>query len=194
MNKDVIVSLDKEFYHGSSVEIEKPDLKHSRKDIDFGAGFYLTQDDKMAKKWACNRNESILNAYKIDFTNLNIKYLTADKEWLDYVSWNRTHEKKSFDDSDYDIIIGPTADDKLFVIIDMYQDGLVSADRAIEVMNCMNYSQQIALKTVKAIRNIEFVFSKKLYGQEKEQLRESFIMDTRLAAQKTRELLRKLNR
>lgn len=29
-------------YHGSYVEIAKPDLKHSRLNVDFGRGFYTT--------------------------------------------------------------------------------------------------------------------------------------------------------
>ena len=30
-------------YHGSDREIVKPDILHSRKEVDFGAGFYTTQ-------------------------------------------------------------------------------------------------------------------------------------------------------
>ena len=29
-------------YHGSFIEINKPDLKHSRPNVDFGKGFYTT--------------------------------------------------------------------------------------------------------------------------------------------------------
>ena len=29
-------------YHGSYIEIENPDLKHSRDNVDFGRGFYAT--------------------------------------------------------------------------------------------------------------------------------------------------------
>ena len=29
-------------YHGSYLEIAKPDLKHSRANLDFGSGFYTT--------------------------------------------------------------------------------------------------------------------------------------------------------
>ena len=29
-------------YHGSSIEITKPDLMHSRPNVDFGKGFYTT--------------------------------------------------------------------------------------------------------------------------------------------------------
>lgn len=29
-------------YHGSKVIVEKPDIFHSRKRVDFGSGFYVT--------------------------------------------------------------------------------------------------------------------------------------------------------
>lgn len=38
-------------YHGSYIEISKPDLGHSRKNVDFGAGFYTTPIREQATKW-----------------------------------------------------------------------------------------------------------------------------------------------
>lgn len=40
--------MKKIYYHGTSVDIEEVDLNHSRIDIDFGPGFYLTEE---IKKW-----------------------------------------------------------------------------------------------------------------------------------------------
>ena len=39
-------------YHGSYVEIAKPDLKHSRPNLDFGRGFYTTPIHSQAVKWS----------------------------------------------------------------------------------------------------------------------------------------------
>ena len=41
----------KTLYHGSNVEVKRGDFSKSREDIDFGIGFYLTEDERMAKKW-----------------------------------------------------------------------------------------------------------------------------------------------
>ena len=38
-------------YHGSFIEINKPDLKHSRPNVDFGKGFYTTPIYEQAVKW-----------------------------------------------------------------------------------------------------------------------------------------------
>ena len=38
-------------YHGSYMEIVRPDLKHSRPNVDFGLGFYTTPIYAQAVKW-----------------------------------------------------------------------------------------------------------------------------------------------
>lgn len=38
-------------YHGSSLEVVKPDLSHSRANVDFGRGFYVTPLYEQAVKW-----------------------------------------------------------------------------------------------------------------------------------------------
>lgn len=39
-------------YHGSTIKLEKPDLKLGRHNLDFGKGFYTTTLKKQAEKWA----------------------------------------------------------------------------------------------------------------------------------------------
>ena len=38
-------------YHGSYLEISNPDLLHSRQNVDFGRGFYVTPLYEQAAKW-----------------------------------------------------------------------------------------------------------------------------------------------
>lgn len=38
-------------YHGSYLEIVHPDVAHSRKNVDFGQGFYTTPILEQAEKW-----------------------------------------------------------------------------------------------------------------------------------------------
>ena len=42
-------------YHGSYLEIKSPDLLHSRKNVDFGLGFYTTPLYEQAVNWASLR-------------------------------------------------------------------------------------------------------------------------------------------
>ena len=38
-------------YHGSFLEVARPDLVHSRPNVDFGRGFYVTPLHEQAAKW-----------------------------------------------------------------------------------------------------------------------------------------------
>ncbi len=187
--------MDKKcLFHGSRIEVRNPDISYSRTDIDFGAGFYLTQDPVMATKWACNKNKSVLNVYSCDLSGLNVKQFVPDKEWLDYVCANRLNEPTA-DYSMYDIIVGPTADDKMFNIIDMYMDDLISSENAIRVITVMNYSEQIVFKNQNAIQSgLHFEKSKEIHGAEKQHYIDTFKRDRQIANEKTKQILREINK
>lgn len=57
-------------YHGSFVVVAQPDLLHSRPNVDFGKGFYVTPIYEQAEKW-CNRfkrrgKDGIVSRYVFD--------------------------------------------------------------------------------------------------------------------------------
>lgn len=113
-------------YHSSYTIIEKPDILHSRDFLDFGKGFYLThlreQGERYGMRFLRRGKESWLNIYKFEVSDDNwktLKFEHYDKEWLDFVSNCRA----GFDTSDYDIIIGGIANDKVIRTIDRYLNG-----------------------------------------------------------------------
>jgi len=183
-------------YHGSRNSVPNPQITYSRTDIDFGAGFYLTENEEMAKKWACNKENSVLNIYNIELNGLRVLELFADEQWLQYILYNRDGSvEKPFDDTLYDVIIGPTADDKLFNTIDMYNDGYLSTEQAIEVINCMNYNKQIVFKNQSAIdKNVHFIESRIIEGKEKKLIKEKFQEDRQLANERSREIIKEFHR
>lgn len=179
-------------YHGSDMVIENPSSGKGRKDMDFGVGFYLTEDKRMAQKWACNKVTSIVNEYDADLSELKVKYLKADEEWLDYVVYNRTNEGEiPFDDTQFDVIAGPTADDKLFTTLDLYADGVISKEQTIKTINCMNYSQQVVFKNDEAIKKaLVFKVAKELRGLEKQNIYTEMIEDRKLASKRALDVMR----
>ena len=46
-------------YHGSWLEVKNPDLKHSRSDVDFGKGFYVTPLRDQAVNGVENSNGAV---------------------------------------------------------------------------------------------------------------------------------------
>ena len=116
-------------YHGSNQVIKTPDLGKGRKFLDFGSGFCLSTGKKQAENRAKSAKlffESgipTINIYEYNNSsnNLNIlQFPSADIDWLDFVIANRKGESIS----QYDIVIGPTANDKTILTIDQYMQGM----------------------------------------------------------------------
>ena len=57
-------------YHTPNMEIKKPDIAFSRNSLDFGRGFYTTENRSQAEKYArrfFKQNESaVMNVYNLD--------------------------------------------------------------------------------------------------------------------------------
>lgn len=54
----------KSIYHGSNVEVAKPRILQNGFYKDFGYGFYCTNIEKQAKRWAITRKgDSVVNRY-----------------------------------------------------------------------------------------------------------------------------------
>ncbi len=184
-------------FHGGSSIVRIPDLSMSREDIDFGRGFYLAEDFNRSAKWACRKVTSIVNEYELCLDGLKVHRFSADIEWLDFVLANRREEKLEGRFAEYaacDVLIGPIADDKLFSLLELYEDGLIAASLATEVMNCMNYGKQYVLKTEKAVRGLLHRGHVQLIGKEREEYKRSFNIEAQEAGRKTRELLKAKNK
>ena len=181
-------------FHGSSSIVRVPDLSISRTDIDFGQGFYLSPEPITSIKWACRTVSSICNEYEMSFDNLKVHKFELDKDWLNYVIRNRAEQTDQHSDfDDYDVLIGAIADDKLFHIIDLYEDGLISVENAIKIMNCMDYGSQYVLKTDKAINNLEYTGHFRITGKERTLYKKQYQEDRREASRRTRQMLKELN-
>ena len=99
-------------YHGSNVVVNNPQIIVSGFYKDFGFGFYCTNIEKQAKKWALSkRGNSIVSVFDYqpaeDLKILSFPVMTD--EWLDFVVACRRGTKH-----DYDIVEGPMADDQIW--------------------------------------------------------------------------------
>lgn len=147
-------------YHGSYLEISKPDLKHSRDNVDFGRGFYTTLIYEQAVKW-CGKfrrrgKEGIVSRYLFDEENMqNLKVLQFDsysEEWLDFILNCRNGK----DSTDYDVVIGGVANDKVFNTVELFFDGLIDKKEAINRLRYEKPNLQVCLRSEKAIECLVF--------------------------------------
>ena len=150
-------------YHGTGATFENPDLDNSREDVDFGVGFYTTQNKEMAKKWASSKRKSTINTYSFNRIG-DLKIYTFK---LDFVTNNRLgiDSQKKYDK--YDILIGPTAENKVFDTVNEYIKGTYTKKEAIQYINVAGFDQQIVFKTEKAIQSLKFIKRELLEPDEK---------------------------
>ena len=150
MNKSEII------YHGSYIEIEFPEILKHRFTKDFSWGFYCTKIQEQAEKWAGKFNTPIVNIYELkNIESLNIKeFKDYTDEWLDFVVGCRsgkTHE--------YDVVIGPMADDTIYDYIEAYTHGQMNKKKFFELMKFKYPTHQISFHTIKALDCISFIES-----------------------------------
>lgn len=139
-----------EVYHTSDVVVQHPDTLHSRKDLDFGPGFYFTSIRLQAEKYALRflrRNKSAwMNVYDFseDWSGWKVKVFSSyNEEWLDFVMKCRNGEVVG----DFDMVVGGIADDKVFDTVDLYTEALISKEEAIKRLAYMKPNIQYCIRT-----------------------------------------------
>lgn len=144
-------------YHGSSEIVKNPDVTHSYRYLDFGAGFYVTTIREQAEHWAkrkasvLEKEKAIVSIYQMkdDVGELHVKKFSEDLlEWIDFVC--RCRDGMA-DYQMYDLISGKVANDKVFRVVDLYQSGIWDRERALKEIKVYPSYDQIAFITQKAI-------------------------------------------
>ena len=142
-------------YHGSSVAVTHPDTAHSRERVDFGKGFYVTPIHAQARSWSARfvrlNQPGIISAYTFSEAALTeAKTLVFDaysEAWLDFIMQCRRGE----DRSDYDIVIGGVANDRVFNTVELFFSRLIDKREAIERLKYEKPNLQICFRTQTAI-------------------------------------------
>ena len=152
-------------YHGTNVDFETIDLSKSKPNKDFGQGFYLSADYNQAMDMAKTKVEQletgtpIVLAFEVDeqqMAKLKIQhYSEYSEDWAKFILLNRrnsTHKPVH----DYDIVIGPIANDRVGVQIRRFQDKAIDIDQFVAALQYMRgITFQYAFCTDKAIQTLQ---------------------------------------
>jgi len=138
-------------FHASYVEIPKPDIMHSRVEVDFGRGFYTTplkgQAEKWGEKFRRKGKGAFINQYDFNEDILSrcslLRFDSYSEEWLDFI----VNCRRGADKTDYDIVIGGVANDKVFNTVELYCDDLIDKEEAIKRLRYEKPNVQIAFRT-----------------------------------------------
>ena len=151
-------------YHGSDTIVDNPRILKAKRPLDFGGGFYVTTNEEQARKWALKvayrtlAGNKCINKYEFDIegakSNLTvICFAAADEAWLDFICKNR----QGLDTGEYDIVIGPVADDMVYRVVVEYENGDMDKEQALKKLKTEKLCDQILFHTEQALEYIKYV-------------------------------------
>ena len=152
-------------YHGSRFGVENPDLQKCRSATDFGHGFYTTTSYTQAEQWAKIKKKrakcesAVVSVFEFDekllySENYKVRHFEkATPEWLEFVIGNR----RGVSTHNYDFVMGPVANDALYATILLYEQGILTANAAIEQLKTYTLFDQLSFHTEKALKCLKFM-------------------------------------
>ena len=152
-------------FHGSIIIVNQPAILKTQRLLDFGKGFYTTTNQNQAERWAVikkkrlsKKTKSIVTIYQVFenlFSNKSYKikeFSEPNEEWLDFVFANR----KTDEPHNYDIVIGPVANDTLYATLSLYEANLLTKEETIKRLKVHKLYDQISFHNNAVIKELVF--------------------------------------
>ena len=179
------VELDKGrvlLYHGSKSGIEGDIAPKSRKQCDFGKGFYMGTEPSQALTLICDYESAKFYIVSISVDNLAVLDVPADLEWAMIVAYHRGRMEKikgtpfysKYQEmaKDKDLIIGSIANDRMFFVIDNFFIGNITDAALINCLSALELGKQYVAVTrkgcdaVRIEKEIPISYLEKLFMKE----------------------------
>ena len=146
-------------YHGSKSGIEGKISPLSRKQCDFGKGFYMGTEPAQALTLICDYEKSKLYIISIGTDELAHLEVPTDIDWAMIVAYHRGRMEKINDTpfykkyrdmtADKDLIIGSIANDRMFYVIDNFFIGNITDAALINSLSALKLGKQYVAVTQK---------------------------------------------
>lgn len=150
-------------YHGTNINFQNIDLARGRVGKDFGFGFYLTPDKQVAHRQAERKlaqygeGDIVVKSYdwnENSLFKLNIlRFDSYSMEWAEFVMNNRKN-KTNIQLHDYDVVIGPIADDTVGFQIRRVDDGIIDMHQFLEEIKYNHITEQYLFATEKSLQTL----------------------------------------
>lgn len=147
-------------YHGSKSGIEGRIEPKSRKQCDFGKGFYMGTEVSQALTLICDYEKSRLYIVSVCTDELVHLEVPADIDWAMLVAFQRGRMDKISGTAFYakyqdmtvgkDLIIGSIANDRMFYVIDNFFVGNVTDAALVNSLSALKLGKQYVAITQKA--------------------------------------------
>ena len=146
-------------YHGGYMVVEIPVMVKSRFPKDFGDGFYCTELEQQAIRWASRYDTAVVSEYEYTPNeNLNLLvFKEMTEEWLDFIVGCRSGGKHPFD-----IVIGAMANDQIYNYISDFMDGVLTREQFWVLAKFKHPTHQICFCNEIALNTLQFISSNKI--------------------------------
>ena len=124
-------------YHGSKSGIRGAIAPISRERCDFGKGFYMGTDRTQPLALICNYPNARIYTLSVDLSGLKILDVEIGLEWALLIAYHRGKMESVKNSPIYhyfadlskgcDMVIGYIANDRMFVVLDRFFNGEISA-------------------------------------------------------------------
>ena len=140
-------------YHGCQATVTEPEIRIQRFHKDFYWGFYCTEYEMQAVRWATRFGSGIVNVYRFEEKpELSFKrFPEMNEEWLDFIAACRSGISHG-----YDIVEGPMADDTIFNYVQSFMDGEIRRAAFWELARFRHPTHQISFHTARALTALTF--------------------------------------
>ncbi|MCL2028648.1 MAG: DUF3990 domain-containing protein [Bacteroidales bacterium] len=146
-------------YHGGYIAVEKPQILKSKFPKDFGKGFYCTELEQQAVRWASRYDTAVVSIYEYT-SDENLKTLVfaeMTEDWLDFIVDCRSGKKH-----DFDVVVGAMANDQIYNYISDFIDGVITREQFWVLAKFKHPTHQICFCTENALQTLQFLDCNKI--------------------------------
>ena len=152
-------------YHGTNQDFSVIDLRKSRPNKDFGQGFYLSREYTQAMDMAKTKVEQMetgvptVQTYEADEAAISalrvLRFDDYSEEWAKFILLNRNNASAE-PAHDYDIVIGPIANDRVGVQLWKYETQAIDLPMLVHnLRNMKGITFQYFFGTERAIKTLK---------------------------------------
>lgn len=182
-------------FHGSKNGLSEVTVTGSRKNCDFGKGFYLGETYNQALAFICENEKSSVYSFHYSLSDLKIRKFECSLEWMLAICYYRgtlgdfSQNKEvitiAAEIESSDVIIAPIADNKMFYVMAQFTDGEINADVALHSLSASKLGLQYIFKTDKALDRLVPIEKYYICNPEREDCKRllnerSYEIDTKL--------------
>ena len=174
-------------FHGAKRPFSMPIdfVANSKARNDFGVGFYLGETFEQAANYISVINQNIVYCFRLNLSGLRTYKFNVNTEWMIAIAYFRGWlddykdcpliKKLIGKVSDYDVIIAPIADNRMFDIIAEFVENEITDEQCRHALAATNLGFQYVLKTNKALANTNLL--KEMFVCQKEK---AYCLDDRV--------------